>query len=379
MTVSFKDAAKFFGIVIIAFCAVLVCNMFLNYDIDLRAVGSLVAGDDRKLYDALLTNNKVICLVSGACLVMTAVVMLIFYIGQYIEAHSDRFGILKALGYSDGEIAVRCAVFGLCVFLGTAAGYAVSWAIMPRFYELQNSPSNGIPTVVLHFNPVLLLLIILPTVAFSALSVGIALAKLKVPVLRLIKGGRDVKKVKKFKERRGYKSFLGELSLNVLGAKKSLAFFVAFGGFCFSAMVQMGVSMRDYASDMMGAMILIIGLVLAATSLYLAISAVIGGNAKTLAMLKITGYGVWERSFAVLGLYRIPAYIGFAVGSVYQWGILNVMVNFVFKDLGDVPVYSFDWATFGICIAVFFAAYELLNLAYTFVIGRKTVKSVMSE
>lgn len=38
MTVSFKDALKFAGITIIACCAVLVCNMFLNYDIDLRAI-----------------------------------------------------------------------------------------------------------------------------------------------------------------------------------------------------------------------------------------------------------------------------------------------------------------------------------------------------
>lgn len=380
MIIGFKDAAKFFGIAIIACCAVLVCNMFLNYDIDLRAVSSLVSEDGKRLYDALLTNNKVVCLVSGACLVLTAVVMLVFYIGQYIDAHSDRFGILKALGYSDGEIAVRCSVFGFCVFLGTAVGYALSWAIMPKFYELQNNPSEGLPTVVLHYNPVLLLLIILPTVVFSALSVGIAFAKLKTPVLNLIKGVKPDKKVRKYRERRGCKSFLSELSLTILGGKKSLAFFVAFGGFCFSAMTQMGVSMDDYTKgDMMGAMILIIGLILAAVSLYLAMSTVIGGNAKTLAMLKTLGYGVWERSFAVLGLYRIPAYIGFAVGSVYQWGILNVMVNFVFKDLGDVPVYSFDWATFGICIAVFFAAYALLNLTYTYIVGRMTVKSVMSE
>ena len=379
MTVSFKDAAKFFGIAVIACCAVTVCNLFLNYDMDLRAVGGAITAEQERLYEALLLNNKVVCLVSGICLALTAVVMLIFYIGQYIEAHSDRFGILKALGYSDGEIASRCAVFGFCVFIGTSAGYALSWTIMHSFYLKQNDPSNGLPEVVLRFHPVLLLLIILPTVAFAAMSVVIALLKLRVPALRLIKGGAVNKKVKKHRDGKRERPFLSELALSVLGAKKSLAFFVAFGGFCFSAMSQMGVSMRDYASDMMGAMILIIGLVLAATSLYLALSTVVGGNAKTLAMLKVTGYGVWERSFAVLGLYRIPAYVGFAVGSVYQWGILNIMVNIVFKGLGDVPAYSFDWATFGICIAVFFAAYELLTLAYTKAIEKSPIKSVMSE
>ena len=85
MVVSFKDGVKFFGIAVISFCAVLVCNMFLNYDIDLRAVGATVPAEGAELYEALLLNNVVVCAVAGGCLLLTSVVMLVFYIGTHIE------------------------------------------------------------------------------------------------------------------------------------------------------------------------------------------------------------------------------------------------------------------------------------------------------
>lgn len=337
-------------------------------------------GDDaRTLYDALLLNNKVVCGVSGGCLILTSVVMLVFYIGQYIQTHSDRFGILKALGYGNFRISLGCAVFGVCVFVGAVAGTAISWAIMPRFYVAQNE-GGMLPEVVMRFHAVLpLCLVVLPTVIFSALSVGIAWIKLRQPALALIKGKSPREKAKKVKQKQSDRPFLSELALNVLNEKKLLAFFIAFGCFCFSAMTQMGLSMRDYASDMMGYMILIIGLVLAATSLWLAFTTVVNGNAKKIAMLKVCGYGLKESGVAVLGLYHIPACIGFAVGAVYQYGLLNIMINIVFASFDDVPHYSFDWAAFGICLAVFIVAYEGLNLLYTYLIGKTPVKSVMSE
>ena len=381
MTVSIKDAAKFIGITIVACCAALVCNMFLNYDIDLRAISGLVEdGAAQTLYDALKLNNTVVCAVTGGCLVLTSVVLLVFYIGHYIEANAPRFGVLKALGYSDIEIAAKCAVFGFCVLLGTVAGVALSWTIMPRFYAAQNDNGGLLPEIALKFHAWLsLLMIVLPTLVFSALSVAIAYLKIKLPALSLIKGNarREIKV--KEKRRESGRSFLAELSLNVLNERKSLAFFIAFGGFCFSAMTQMGVSMRDYASDMMGIMILVIGLILAAMSLFLAMSSVVSGNAKKLTMLKVNGYSLKESGLAVLGMYCIPAYIGFGVGSAYQYGLLNVMINVVFKSFDDVPVYTFDWVAFAICFVVFTLAYVLLNFAYVVHIGRLPIKSVMSE
>ena len=151
MTVSFKDALKFVGIIITVCCAVLVCNMFLNYDIDLNAIAGEVTQEQQVAFTALKLNNKVVCAVTGGCLALTAGVLLIFYIGHYIQANSARFGILKALGYGDFKVALGCAVFGLCVFVGAVAGYALSWAIMTRFYATQNDGAI-VPQVIMHFH-----------------------------------------------------------------------------------------------------------------------------------------------------------------------------------------------------------------------------------
>lgn len=377
MTVSFKDALKFIGIIITVCCAVFVCNLFLNYDIDLNAIAGGVDESQKVAYKAMQLNNKVVCAVTGGCLAMTSAVLLVFYIGNFIKEHSARFGILKALGYGDFKVAASCAVFGLCVFLGAAVGYALSWALMPKFYAVQND-GEALPTVVLHYRPILLLIVVLPTLFYSALSVFIACKKLKTPALSLIKGEEKPRKVK-MRKSESDRSFLTELAFCIFRSKKSLVFFVGFGCFCFSAMTQMGLSMRTYASDMMGYMILIIGLVLAAMSLLLALSAVIRGNAKTVAMLKANGYGIKESGLAVLGLYHIPAVIGFAIGSVYQWGVLNVMINIVFSSVEGTAHYAFDWKAFGICTAIFIVAYEVLNLYYVRRITKTPLKSIMGE
>lgn len=377
MTVSFKDALKFVGIIVTVCCAVLVCNLFLNYGIDLNAVSGEVTEKQQIAYTALKLNNKVVCAVTGGCLGVTSAVLLVFYIGHYIKEHSARFGILKALGYGDLKVAAGCAVFGLCVFLGAAAGYGLSWAMMTRFYAKQNEGAI-IPTVILHYHPTLLLIVILPTLFYSALSVLIAYVKLKAPALLLIKGGERRRRVK-IKKKESGRSFLTELAFCVFKDRKMLVFFVGFGCFCFGSMILMGLSMRDYASDMMGYMILVIGLILAAMSLILALSAVVGGNAKTIAMLKANGYGLKESGLAVLGLYHIPAVIGFAIGSVYQWGVLNVMINIVFSSVEGTKHYAFDWKAFGICLAVFVVAYEALNLIYVLRIAKTPVKAIMSE
>lgn len=377
MTVSFKDALKFVGIIITVCCAVFVCNMFLNYNIDLNAVAGEVTQEQQIAYTAMKLNNKVVCAVTGGCLALTSAVLLVFYISHYIKQNSARFGILKALGYGDFKVAVGCAVFGLCVFVGAAAGYALSWAIMTRFYATQND-GDIIPQVALHYHPVLLLIVILPTLFYSALSVAVAYLKLKTPALALIKGEERRRRIK-IKERKGNRNFLTELAFSVFKDRKMLVFFVGFGCFCFGSMILMGLSMRKYASDMMGYMILIIGLILAAMSLILALSAVVGGNAKTIAMLKANGYSLKESGLAVLGLYHIPAVIGFATGCVYQWGVLNVMINIVFSSVEGTSHYAFDWKAFGICLAVFIVAYEALNLFYVFRIAKTPVKSIMSE
>ena len=86
MIVSMKDGARLFGISIMTCCAVTVCNLFLNYYLDLTAVAGLIGDSYAKMfYDAQVMTAKVVCGVAGGCLAATTVVMLVFYIKHYIE------------------------------------------------------------------------------------------------------------------------------------------------------------------------------------------------------------------------------------------------------------------------------------------------------
>ena len=379
MIVSLKDSVKFIGVAIMACCAVFVCSLFLNYGADMKAIESQIVGEQMEIaYSALTKNNIVICLVTGGSLILTTIVMLIFYIGHYIAKNGRRIGVLKALGYSDCKIASNFCVFGMSVFVGAFIGFCGSWILMPHFYEAQ-AENHVLPDITLRFYAVIpLCIVLLPAICFGALAVAIAYYKVKRPVIGLLKGtsGKLIKI--NVKDGNG-RPFLFDVSASVFNQRKSLVFFVGFGGFCVSAMIQMGLSMNDYASEMMGAIMIIIGLVLAEVSLYLALTTVVGGNAKTIAMLKVFGYNRWEILLAVLGLYHIPSYIGFAIGSVYQWGLLNVMVNVVFKGFEDIPVYKFNWKVFGLCLLGYFVVYELLNFVYSVLIEKTSLKAVMGE
>ena len=86
MLVGIKNVSKLIGISIIACCAVLVCTMFLNFYFDIRLIESEITSElSMFFYNAQVSTAKVVCLVSGGCLLLTAIVMLLFYI-----KHNDR-------------------------------------------------------------------------------------------------------------------------------------------------------------------------------------------------------------------------------------------------------------------------------------------------
>ncbi|MDR0287370.1 MAG: hypothetical protein LBI03_06685 [Clostridiales bacterium] len=180
-------------------------------------------------YKAQAMMGKVTSAVSGGCLLFTSVVVLIFYIRHYIDAHHAELGILKALGYSNLKIAGSFWVFGLSVCFGTAAGFCAAFIYMP---------------------------------------------------------------------------FLRELRKSTVKNRFSLVFFIAFGAFCFSVMTQMSLSMRTLSSVPMAVIIVEIGLVLAFTSLFLAVTTVIKSNTKIIAMMRIFGYSLSECGGAILNGYR---------------------------------------------------------------------------
>ncbi|MBR1598963.1 MAG: ABC transporter permease [Lachnospiraceae bacterium] len=378
MIVSIKDSVKLFGISIMACCAVTVCNLFLNYYIDLTAVKDLIDNPySQTFYDAQLMTAKVVCAVSGGCLLLTTVVMLFFYIKHYIDSHSKEIGILKALGYSDIRIAGGFSVFGLSVFVGCILGYLLSFALMPSFYHIQNK-DEYLPDFSVHVHYSLFVyLVIAPTVFFGLLAVCNSVMKLRQPCINLLKGIVN-RKGRNYTGKDG-KAFVDDMKNAVLKSRKTLVFFIAFSSFCFSAMIQMASSMDELASEMMGLMILIIGIVLAFTTLYIATTAVIRSNQKNITMMRVFGYQSSECKHSVLDGYRPAAYIGFIAGTAYQYLLLKIMVEIVFSDVENVPDFEFDVAMFFITLGVFIIVYEGIMMIYGRYMRKISLKQIMSE
>ena len=358
--VTIKDTIKLFGISIVICCAAFVCTLFLNYRVDLIDIeGTIVGKQAQEIYDAQLSTSTVVCGVCGGCLIITSIVMLLTYIKNFINSRSKELGILKALGYTDLGIAKHFWIFGLSVFAGAVIGVGAAAAYMPKFYDVQNKDNYYDITRHSQFG-VWAALIAIPTVIFMVLSILFAYMRLKKPVMKLL-------------------PFLRELKKDTVKGKRSLIFFVWFSAFCFSCNTQMAFSMKDLASATMGWMILIIGLILAYMMLFLALSAVVKGNAKTAAMMRIFGYGEKEISRSIMNGYRPIAWIGFAMGTGYQFGLLKVMVNVVFKNVENVKTYNFDVKALCIALPVFIISYELIMYFFSTRIKKLTIKSVMLE
>ena len=96
-------------------------------------------------------------------------------------------------------------------------------------------------------------------------------------------------------------------------------------------------------------------------------------------MMRVFGYDDTTCSRYVLGAYRPVSYIGFAIGTVYQYGLLRLMVSVVFADIDNVPEYGFDFKAFIIALIIFVLVYELVMFLYSRSIKRLSVKSIMSE
>ena len=375
--VTVKDTLKLFGISIVICCAAFVCTLFINYRIDLAAIAGTVQGDQaQKLYDTQLSTSTVVCAVAGGCLILTSVVMLLTYIRNFIDSRSKELGIMKALGWSDMGIAKHFGIFGMSVLAGAIIGISAAAAYMPKFYELQNKTDYFSVPREMHYGAFALLALI-PTAVFAALAVLFAYRSLRKPVMKLLREDPG-SKVRNGKNDEAL-CFTKELRKDTVRSKRSLMFFVWFSAFCFSCNTQMSFSMTNLASETMGYMILVIGLIIAYMMLILALSAVVRGNAKTAAMMRIFGYEDGEISRSILNGYRPVALFGFILGTGYQFGLLKIMVGVVFKDIDTTPEYDFDFKALCIALPVFIVSYELVMLFFGSRIKKLPVKSVMLD
>ena len=96
-------------------------------------------------------------------------------------------------------------------------------------------------------------------------------------------------------------------------------------------------------------------------------------------MMKVFGYSQKECSKSIIDVYRPLSYIGFFVGTFYQYGLLRIMVDIVFKDFEGVPEYKFDFPMMFVSLVCFIIFYELIMNIYSKRIKNISIKEVMIE
>lgn len=378
MIISVKDSLKLAGISIVCFCAVFVCTFFMNYYLDILPLRESIENEFLPLYNAQLSTAKMTCAITGGFLFVIAIIMLLFYIKIFVDSHSKIIGMLKAFGYSDFFVAKSFSVFGLSVLLGCASGFSLAWAFMKTIYR--SLTIDGLTKIepTFHFS-LLLLAVILPTIVFTLISFLFALLKLRVPTMELLKGKQDKYRNKKSKSNNKNCNFIFESAITVLKSKKSLAFFIFFSCFCFSAMVQMGLSMENLVKGTMAILILIIGLVLSVVSMVMASTVLVRGNLKHFSLMKVFGYTKKERFLGVFSGYLPFTLFGFIVGTVYQFGLLKLMINVFFKDVISISAYNFNFKALAITFASFVIVYTLFFLFYAHKADKESFKAIMEE
>ena len=380
MLVQLKDLRKAIAVVIISFCAVFITTLFSNLYLDLKGLD--ITGFNimqKKFYDAQLIVSKFVIIITGTVLSISAAVMLIFYIKQFIDDSKHKIGILKAQGYSNNFIASKFSIFGFLVFLGSLLAYGSSHLFMPKFYESRNT-DNILSELTMNFHPkLLLIMVILPSLLFLVISIVYVFFNLNVPTINLLKQINSINKKIRKRRIRQYKNFFKELRATVLFSNKTLLFFVIFAALSFSSMIQMAFGMRDFVDGTIRIMMMIIGVILSLSILLISLEVIASSNIKNISILNIMGFSKSECSKIVLSGYRVVAYIGFAVGTVYQYFLIRTLLKVLSKKLDSETTYNFDLISVIGSFIAFVLIYEIFILYYSNKIKGLNVKKIMME
>lgn len=378
---SIKDLYRLVVVSVISFCAVFVTNLFLNFYLDISLLDQTNwLPEIQAAYDAQVAISWLIASISGAVLSLTSMLLLFFYIRQFIDQHKPELGILKAMGYKNWEVARKFWIFSLPVGLGTAVGYLSSFTMMPHFYQLRNQ-SGVLPeiTIMQHWS-LFLFLVVLPTLAFSGLAILYATYCLRLPALDLLKrlsSSQKSPKRKATKKIRKDRSFLKDFSASLLWSRKLLIFFVIFGSMCFSAMIQLSYGMKELTDEIIQMMMMSIGTVLSVAILYLSLGVLLQENQETLAIMKVFGYSKNECYKSLFAPYRFLAFLGFVLGTGYQYGIMQLLLRLMEKSIAQKVEYDFDFGVCLITLLIFTLVYESFIYLSSRKIDQLTIKQVM--
>ena len=144
-------------------------------------------------------------------------------------------------------------------------------------------------------------------------------------------------------------------------------------------MIQMAFGMRDFVDGTIRIMMMVIGVILSLSILLISLEVIASSNIKNIAILNIMGFSKSECSKIVLSGYRVVAYIGFAVGTVYQYFLIRALLKVLSKKLDSETTYNFDLISVIGSFIAFVLIYEIFILYYSNKIKGLNVKKIMME
>lgn len=379
MIISSRDGIKLFGVAIVVFCAVFVCTFMFNFYLDAIPLQDTIGNELIALYDAQRAMASMCCSITGGCIAPVVAVMLVFYIKLYADEHAEELGTLKALGYSGERLARSFVIFGSSVFVGCLIGVGCGYAATPLVYD--ELTVGGLSVGIGFHIEIAAVLILAPTAAFSALAYIVARIVLNRPALEIMHGKSrrtaDIAVPKRVKN--SGRPFMHTLIMSTMCSNKQLTFFITFSCFCFATTLQMGISMFELSGACMGYIMIGVGIIIATASAVMALAALIKNNGKTIALMKTSGYTLGEISTVVFVGFIPFAALGFALGTVYQYGLMSLIVNLTFADVDIVPSYDFDVDAMFTTLAAFIVCYVAISALYIAKLKNASVKAIMLE
>jgi|LSQX01.2.fsa_nt_gb predicted lysophospholipase L1 biosynthesis ABC-type transport system permease subunit len=370
---NFKNLA----IVLICVCAVFVSLMFSNLFLDLNNTDmSLLNLQETAFLEAQKDQCLIVLLTGGVTMSGIAIVMVVFFIRNFIKKNESQMGILKAIGYSNFKIALFNIKPALVAVVGCWLGYIIGILFLPTFYNLfqEDFPYQ----VAYNFQIVnLLVAIIGPAILFPIISFLYAFMALRKPALLMIRKTKNMK-FKKKEESISSTSFEKEMMFNSLRSNISLVIFVLLGSFSFSAMIQMAISMVELeVSGVSVAMIGVIGAILGTIAVAVPIDALAERNAKPIALLKSFGYSEKKCTLLLFAPYLLVAFLGFVFGTLYQFGLLSFIVNVTFKNTEGMPIYNFSLIAFFVTMIAVILAFALFGFIFARKMSKVSFREVM--
>ena len=375
---------KFIGVIILIFGTVFICTIFGSYYLDLSAVELPDIPQIKSIFEAQLAMVRIICCLAGGCLGLIALIIAIFNINRHINENQSSMGILKALGYSNLNISSKFSKIALYVLYGAIAGYIGGMLVAPTIYEeMANTESFSLDLSFHALLPICLVGGI--TTLFSVLSFLFAYIKLKKPALSMIKKEtlHHLSVIKLNKRYKTDNSFLKEFRRNTCANHKILMFFIGFASFGFSAQIQLPITMISSSmgdtsmSAIITAICFPIGILLGSVTLFIVGECIIQSNSEAIAIMKAFGYTDKECNNALLNVYRLPAFIGFLIGTVYQYTLIQLFVS-LFADTYTIEI-PFNILGSVIVFFIFLIGYEMIMYGYKRKLSQTNLKRIMES